>query len=130
MLREKAYNFTYGYFEARVYLPPAATGVIANWPAWWLDGRNWPANGESDIVEGLGGQAGSTFHNAANPDIGYNQMATGDWTGWHNFGVLWTPNSMQYYYDGSLQHTVTTGITSSPMQMLFDYGIEVQAVPL
>jgi len=25
----------------------------AVWPAFWLDGSNWPYNGEMDIVEGM-----------------------------------------------------------------------------
>ena len=119
MLGGKGYNYAYGYFEARVYLPAASPGVIANWPDWWIAGKNWPTDGEIDIAEGLSGKATSTFHNATNPSPGYGQAASGDYTGWHVFAALWKPGEIDWYYDGKLQHTVTAGVTSSPMMLIF-----------
>src|SRR5262249_52487322 len=50
----------YGSFEARIYLPPTATNVIANWPAFWLTATDVA---EIDILEGLaGGQASWHYH--------------------------------------------------------------------
>ena len=49
------FSFTYGYMEARLWLP--GTGSIADWPAFWADGQNWPTTGEMDTLEGLGGTA-------------------------------------------------------------------------
>ena len=57
------FSFTYGYMEARIWLP--GSGSIADWPAFWADGQNWPTDGEIDILEGLGGQACAHFHNPA-----------------------------------------------------------------
>ena len=34
-------------------------------------------------------------------------MSTTDFTGWHVYGVLWQPGSIQFYYDGKLQQTAT-----------------------
>jgi beta-glucanase (GH16 family) len=120
LLQEKNGQFTYGYFEARVYLPAASPGVIANWPAWWLDGKNWPTDGEIDTMEGLQGKAQSTFHNSAGQQ---GLAASGDFTGWHVFGALWEPGEIDFYYDGKLQHKVTSGVTSSPEQMILDNTI-------
>ena len=47
------FSFTYGYVEARIWLPGGPDGV-ADWPAFWADGQAFsPAGGEIDIVEGL-----------------------------------------------------------------------------
>jgi beta-glucanase (GH16 family) len=82
------FQFTYGYIEFRVYLPPSSVGVIANWPAMWTDGQNWPADGENDTVEGLRGRACYHFPTApGNPGYG----PSGDYTGWHTFASDWEP---------------------------------------
>ena len=59
------YQFTYGVVEALVYVPPSASSTIANWPAVWADGQTWPADGEDDILEGLGGCACFHFNHAS-----------------------------------------------------------------
>jgi Ca2+-binding RTX toxin-like protein len=110
---------TYGYFEARVYLPSSG-GHIANWPAFWLDGQNWPANGELDVMEGLGGQAAYHFHS---PSGGPGSAVSGNYTGWHIFGAEWQPGKVTYYYDNHLVGTITTGITNSPMYLILNNAI-------
>ncbi len=110
------FQFTYGYVEARVYLP-ASGSEIANWPAVWTDGQNWPADGEMDIMEGLGGQACFHFHSDAG---GPGSCASGNYTGWHTFGADWEPGSVTYYYDGQDVGSITTGITSSPMYLILE----------
>jgi len=110
---------TYGYFEARIYLDGSG-GNIYNWPAFWLDGQNWPNDGECDIVEGLSGQASWHFHSASGAPGG---TASGDYTGWHTYGALWEPGSVTYYYDGVEVGNITSGITSSPMFMILNDGV-------
>jgi hypothetical protein len=46
------FSFTYGFIEARVWLPsvPGNPGEAADWPGVWLDGQNWPEDGE---IEGM-----------------------------------------------------------------------------
>jgi len=124
MIREIAYPWAFGYFEAKVYLPAASPGSssVANWPAFWLNGMNWPTDGEIDIEENQWNGMTNTFHNAANAVDGYSQVVSGNYTGWHVYGALWTPNSIQWYIDGVLVHTVTNppvAVTSAPMQILF-----------
>jgi Ca2+-binding RTX toxin-like protein len=110
---------TYGYYEARIFLP-GTSGDINNWPAFWLDGQSWPADGELDIMEGLSGQAGYHFHS---PSGGPGATVSGDYTGWHTYGALWEPGSVTYYYDGVEVGKITTGITSSPMYMILNNGV-------
>ena len=58
------FNFTYGFIEARVWLPavPGNPSETANWPDVWADGQSWPEDGEIDIAEGLTGAVCAHFH--------------------------------------------------------------------
>lgn len=131
----KGFQFTYGAAEARIYLPAdPSTGEIANWPAWWTDGQSWPTDGEIDILEGLGGTA--QFHmNSTLDQPGIGGPAPGQSTniysgGWHTYGINWTSAQIDYYFDGVLVGTITTGITSAPMYLIFDYTTGEFAGPL
>ncbi len=107
------FSFTYGFVEARMYLP--GNGSVANWPAWWTDGQNWPTDGEMDVLEGLGGQACWHFHD---PSGGPGGCASGNYSGWHTFGADWEPGIVTYYYDGVKVGTIASGITSAPMYLV------------
>ncbi len=118
------YSFTYGYAEARIWMP--GTGSIADWPAFWMDGQNWPVDGENDIVEGLSGLAQAHFHyqGASGPAQDGPLTGPGTYTGgWHTFGADWEPGSVTYYYDGTKIGSFTTGITSSPMYLILDLAV-------
>lgn len=113
-------HFTYGYFEARIHLPiSGATNKIANWPAFWMNGQNWPVDGEIDVTEGLEGNACFHFHSSTGADGG---CATGNYTGWHLYGVLWEPGSVTYFYDGRVVGKITKNITDSPMYLILNYA--------
>lgn len=112
-------QFTYGAFESRIYLPAAGPDV-ANWPAFWTDGQNWPTDGELDVMEGLSGQACYHFHS---PSGGPGGCASGNYTGWHTFGAEWAPGSVKYYYDGVKVGEITSGITSSPMYVILNNAV-------
>ncbi|NUK64930.1 family 16 glycosylhydrolase [Streptomyces lunaelactis] len=117
-------QFTYGAFEARIYTPAASPGVIANWPAFWTDGQNWPEDGEMDVMEGLGG--GKACYHFHSPAGGPGGCAPGDFTGWHTYGAEWKPGSVTYYYDGKQVGQITTGITSSPMYLILNNGVSTE----
>jgi beta-glucanase (GH16 family) len=111
------FDFTYGYIEWHVYLPPTASGssTIANWPALWSDGEGtWPATGENDTMEGLSGSACYHFHSSSG---GPGNCATGNFTGWHTFGSDWEPGSVTYYYDG-VKVGQLTNVTSAPQYLI------------
>jgi beta-glucanase (GH16 family) len=118
------FQYTFGVFEARVYIPASASGedVIANWPAVWQVGQtatNVPY-GEADLFEGLGGQACYHFINAAGDPGGCDTTLT---AGWHTFASDWQPGSITYYYDGKDVGSITSGITSTPMYIVLDNTI-------
>ncbi len=110
-------DFQYGRIEARMKLPVGA-GL---WPAFWLMGSNfakvnWPAAGSIDIMENVGAQNGrhglgpnvirSTLHGPGS--FGQNGMWH-DYTlpnggrvddgGFHTYGIIWSPQVMQFYVD-------------------------------
>lgn len=112
-------QFTYGAFEARIYTPSSGT-QIANWPAFWTNGQNWPTDGEMDVMEGLGGSACYHFHSPAG---GPGGCAPGSYTGWHTYGAEWKQGSVTYYYDGKQVGQITSGITSAPMYLILNHSI-------
>ncbi|MEV6210918.1 family 16 glycosylhydrolase [Kitasatospora sp. NPDC051914] len=103
-------TFTAGAFEARINVPAASNGLVANFPAWWLVA--WPAVGEIDIWEGLA-ESGSCWSVHPQPDDGKPAGCTPPTTGWHTFGAVWkSGKSVDVYYDGrkvgSMPWTLTT----------------------
>jgi beta-glucanase (GH16 family) len=118
------FSFTYGYAEARMWLP-ANGSAIANWPAFWLYAtglsHTYP-NGEIDILEGLGGLARAHLISSLGtqgPLIGAGTYAGG----WHTFAADWEPNAITFYYDGVSIGSFTTGIPSAPMFLIISNDI-------
>jgi beta-glucanase (GH16 family) len=119
------FSFTYGYIEARIWLPGSVS--IADWPAFWADGQNWPIDGEIDVLEGLGGKACVHFHNPAG---GPGACASGTFTGgWHTFAADWEPGSITFYYDGTEIWQDTSGITSAPMYLILNLALDNSMSP-
>ena len=123
------FEFAYGVAEARVYSPASSGTDMANWPAWWLDGQNWPYDGEIDIFEGFK-TACYAFHSwsAQYGDQDWQDPAKsgcpgGNYTGWHTYGAQWENNKIDFYYDGVKVGTVTKEITASPEYLLFNYAV-------
>jgi hypothetical protein len=122
--------------ETEIYLPPAADGTIADWPAFWLFGPNWPTTGEIDVFEGLGGQGCYHFHWGTATDWGTLGRCTSIGPGWHIFGLDWQPATRSaaaarpgadvsyrttYYYDGKdVGSIVQGGVVKHPMVLLLD----------
>lgn len=96
------YNFTYGYFEARLKMP-SGKGM---WPAWWMLKDGWPP--EIDMLEILCSKPDMLHVNyhygpAWNQEKSHEQVlalgfdASEDF---HTYGFEWTPTYMKYYVDG------------------------------
>jgi beta-glucanase (GH16 family) len=111
-------QFKYGKVEARMKLP-YGQGI---WPAFWMLGvtGTWPACGEIDIMELIGGSgdrdrtAYGTPHWAdAN---GKHAMYGGDTTltsgkfadDFHTFAVEWTATKIAWLMDGKQYHVMST----------------------
>ena len=100
-------NWKYGYFEARMKLP---TGR-GTWPALWMlpkDFKNWPLDGEIDIMEEVGYRANwtsSAIHCQA-----YNHGIRTEKTGeqliptaqseFHVYALKWTEDYIECFVDG------------------------------
>jgi beta-glucanase (GH16 family) len=101
-------SFQYGRIEARIQIP-AGQGM---WPAFWMLGDSigstpWPACGEMDIMENVGKEP-ATIHGSIH-GVGFIGSRIGlPYTlpdnvpfssGFHTFGMLWSPGKVQYYVD-------------------------------
>lgn len=100
-------GWQYGYFEARIKLPSGK----GTWPAFWMmpvNFRTWPGDGEIDIMEEVGVDAGwvsSTIHcnkyNNGNTSIehGSKYLSTAE-SDFHVYAYEWTSSNLKFYVDG------------------------------
>jgi len=135
-------QFQYGRFEARIKLP-YGNGVF---PAFWLMGTdvtNWPANGEIDIMELVGGtQCSDCGDNIVHgtgwyENAGQNttlqsasyQLFSGNFAdNFHVFAVEWNSTTIKWFVDDVQFHSVTiTGVEftefHNPMHILLNFAI-------
>jgi len=114
------HSFKYGKIEARMKLP-YGQGI---WPAFWMlgdgifEGTPWPASGEIDIMEMVGGGAGrddvvhGTIHwsDASGNHASYggqkqlNEGILAD--DFHLFSIEWNETSIKWFLDGIQYHVV------------------------
>ncbi len=101
-------EFQYGRIEFRAKMP--ASHGKGTWPALWMLGSNidevkWPKCGEIDIMEYVGFQPDTTHTNVHTQ----YQYGITDFHGivptvtaeeeFHNYGIIWTKDSIQFYLD-------------------------------
>ena len=103
---KKHTGWKYGYVEARIKLPQGK----GTWPAFWMMPVNftaWPADGEIDIMEAVGyipNVAYSTIHcnkynnGGTSIESGNKSVSV---TQFHKYALMWTPESMTFYVDGT-----------------------------
>lgn len=108
-------SFKYGRLEARIKLPAG----VGTWPAFWMLGTDngintWPDCGEIDIMEARGSLPSTTFGTIHGPGYfgggGISSGTTLDTpltAGYHVYAVNWKPNSIEWYVDDILYHSVT-----------------------
>ena len=105
----------YGRFDARVKLP-TGQGL---WPAFWLlgddsNGDIWPQIGEIDVMEYLGDEPTQIFGTIQGPQYSGGESISKEYvldadrfdTGFHIFGIEWTPNVINFYVDDKLYQTL------------------------
>ena len=103
------------YAEARIKLPSARP----SWSAFWGTGTKgaYPANGEIDVFESKGYDPNHLMSNVHTPRIGeptkttqHQGMMKGDTASsqseFHTYGVRKTADAIEFYFDGTLTHTV------------------------
>ncbi|HEU4728478.1 MAG TPA: family 16 glycosylhydrolase [Kofleriaceae bacterium] len=121
MLTSGKFSVQYGRIEARMRLV-AASGL---WPAFWMLGTNigsvgWPSCGEVDIMEWVDNYGpsatSSTIHGPGYSGGGGIGVQTGfpsgtrvDDPGFHIYGVIWSPDQIQFYRDSitNITRTIT-----------------------
>ena len=118
---------SYGRVESRIKLP-TGKGI---WPSFWMLGNNiatagWPQCGEVDIMENLGDQPShvhSTIHGPGYQNgIGVaNQLASGQFSSdFHVFGVVWSPDTIQFQVDSVTYATMTPGSLPAGSNWVFN----------
>jgi beta-glucanase (GH16 family) len=126
MKTQGAAQFQYGRIEARLRLPVGA-GL---WPAFWMLGTDitsvgWPQCGEQDIMEWVQqygpSTTSSTLHGpgySGGGGVGRTFTFPGggrtDDGNFHVYGVIWSPNQMQFYRDDHTRPFVTFTPASIP----------------
>ena len=103
------------YAEARIKLPSARP----SWSAFWGTGTKgaYPANGEIDVFESKRDHPTHLMSNVHTPRIGepkkttqHQGMMKGDTASsqseFHTYGVRKTADAIEFYFDGTLTHTV------------------------
>lgn len=103
------------YAEARIKLPSARP----SWSAFWGTGTKgaYPANGEIDVFESKGYDPSHLMSNVHTPRIGdpkkttqHQGMMKGDTASsqseFHTYGVRKSADAIEFYFDGTLTHTV------------------------
>ncbi len=106
----------YGRFEARIRVPYGK----GYWPAFWMlgddsDGEIWPQIGEIDIMENVGDEPTVAFGSIHGPGYSGGESIGKDFelendrfdTGFHIFGIEWSPNRINYYIDDKLYQSLT-----------------------
>jgi beta-glucanase (GH16 family) len=101
--------FKYGKIEARMKLP-YGQGI---WPAFWMLGESiasigWPACGELDIMEMVGGSSGNNkVYGTAHWDNGGHQSYGSNYAlpagnlcdDFHTYALVWEPQKLEWYID-------------------------------
>ncbi|MBY0487741.1 MAG: family 16 glycosylhydrolase [Flavobacteriaceae bacterium] len=115
---ENKFEFTYGKIEVRAKLPTGG----GTWPAIWMLGQNyatntWPGCGEIDIMEHKGNDPNvihGTFHfpgNSGGNGVTNSTTILGASTQFHVYKAIWSPNSIRFYVDDVLFHTLVNNGT-------------------
>jgi beta-glucanase (GH16 family) len=116
--------------EARVLFPgDDASQPIYNWPAWWTSGPNWPAAGEHDIAEGLGGALTVNYHSRSGA---HNHGApAGDWNdAFHIYTLCRKASSADVYWDGALVRSYATDDNGQRQALLLNIGKSTSRTPV
>ncbi len=129
-------SWTYGRFEIRAQVP-AGRGT---WPALWLlasednyGDQYWPDNGEIDIMEHVGYDAGvvhSTVHTEAynhtqGTQRGSSMEVPDATTAFHVYALEWTPNQIRAYVDGEQYFTFSRPSTPDYKKWPFNHDFHL-----
>ncbi|MDB5445782.1 MAG: exsH [Phenylobacterium sp.] len=113
----------YGYFEIRMALPSAQ----GSWPAFWMVPDPNTNGAEIDIGENIAIQPQiDHLRGYANGQVvAFGEaLKPGDPSGFHTYGLMWTPTTVTYYYDDvAVYQTATPAGWNAPMYMLANLAV-------
>ena len=100
-------SWKYGYFEARLKLPQGK----GTWPAFWMlpqDFKNWPADGEIDIMEEVGYRPNwvssaihcNAYNHAIKTEKTGEQLVVTAQSDFHVYALEWTEDYIRGFVDG------------------------------
>lgn len=108
---------TYGYIEIRAQFPDHQGA----WPAFWMLGDGWPP--EFDIAEYRGNP--KDYMTMAYYDGSWStNTKSGDYTGWHTYGLEWSENRLRWYIDGTLEKEYYGTTPDQPMYVILSNGTD------
>jgi beta-glucanase (GH16 family) len=125
-------TFQYGVIEARIELPDLTN--LGIWPAFWALGNNinsgvpWPVAGEIDILEDWSPQRFNGAGDAGENSTIHTYLTGGDGlsdrylfpsgqavnTAFHTYGIIWSPDKIQFFVDDPSTPFYTTTPSSLP----------------
>lgn len=120
---ESSFNQLYGYFEINAELP-AGQGL---WPAFWLLPASgaWPP--ELDVFEVLGNNPSTLYfstHSSVEATDGTTLNVANTSTGFHTYGVMWGPQTVDLYIDNvEVASMPTPADMNVPMYMLANLAV-------
>jgi hypothetical protein len=108
--------------EAMVSFPGPSGDEAYNWPAFWASGADWPANGEEDIFESYNGTPSAlNYHTSEGANNG--PFPSGSWcNSFHTYTCVRGPGTIDVYWDGVLERSVTLVDDGGPQSILFLIG--------
>lgn len=121
----ESFSQTYGYFEIRADMPEGQ-GL---WPSFWMlpaDGA-WPP--ELDVIEMRGQNPSELILTSHSNETGShvidrNNVDVADTSGFHDYGVLWDPEHIVWYFDGvEVARTDTPADMHGPMYMIVNLAV-------
>ncbi|MBK5278131.1 MAG: glycoside hydrolase family 16 protein [Bacteroidia bacterium] len=122
-------DWLYGRIEVKARLPKGK----GTWPAIWMLSTDWkyggwPASGEIDIMEHVGYDAGvihGTIHTEAYNHVNQTQkegkiIIADAQNAFHVYALDWGKNTMDFYVDDKLYHSVKRGAYDTYKEWPFD----------
>ena len=114
------FSMTYGRVEVRAYIPGNGK-LVWDWPSILLNGQQWPEDGEIDLAEGLAGRLADHMHSGDSDGLG--ATIPGSASGWHTFGLYWSSQTVQFFYDGHRAGQITQGVPDAPEYIIIDNSL-------
>lgn len=117
---QTSFSQTYGYFEIRAELPQ----VRGMFPAFWLlpASRTWPP--EIDVFENVGRDFVACGMVAPGSRTAFFVRFHGGVRGMHRYGVLWTPRSISWVFDGQVVgRAPTPPALHQPMYLILNLAV-------